>query len=94
MRDRKEEVKGRKEDIVEYTYHSGGLVRVVIGHGEPDENGNFVPTPNQHYEVRDIVGSNFTDLMSNQVIPGKPANVFRKDDLWIFVDRIRNGQTG
>lgn len=94
MRDVTPETKGSKEDIVEYTWHSGGLVRVVIGHGEPDENGRFVPTPNQQYEVRDIIGSNYQDLMSDQIIPGKPANVFRKDDLWIFVDRVRNGIMG
>jgi hypothetical protein len=81
---------GSKEDIVEYTYNSGGVVRCLVGHGEVNAVGQFVPTPSQNYEVYELTGAAFDALMQANAKTGKPAGVFRKDDLWEFVDGTRD----
>lgn len=81
---------GSKEEIIEYTYHSDGLVRCLVGHGEIGQDGRFVPTPSQNYEVYELTGAAFEQLMQANAKTGKPAGVFRKDDLWDFVDDARN----
>lgn len=81
---------GSKEDIIEYTYNSGGVVRCLVGHGETNAEGRFIPTPSQNYEVYEITSQAFDKLMAANPLKGKPAGVFRKDDLWSFVDSIRD----
>jgi hypothetical protein len=81
---------GSKEDIIEYTYHSGGVVRCLVGHGEVNVDGKFVPTPSQNYEVYEITAEAFDSLMNANATTGKPAGVFRKNDLWDYVDAARN----
>lgn len=81
---------GSKEEIIEYTHHVGGLVRCMVGHGEINETGQFIPTPAQNYEIYEITESSYAALMAADPVSGKPADVFRKDDLWPYIDAIRN----
>ena len=55
------------------------------------EDGEFIP--GQIFDTIYISGPDFEDLMSADgggLTPGKPAGTFRKDDLWPFIDRVRD----
>lgn len=81
---------GSKEDIIEYTHLVGGGVRCLVGHGEINQEGKFIPTPAQNYELYEIFGSAYEALIAANNANGKPAGVFRKDDLWSFIDGARD----
>ncbi len=69
-------------------YVSASFIRVSVG--VVDGNGKFVmPQQFRQYEIK---GDNFAELMSASPswAPNKPSNTYRNDDLWIFIDRIRN----
>lgn len=81
---------GSKEDIVEYTHVVGVGVRCLVGHGEINQEGRFIPTPSQNYELYEITGPAYEVLIASDNRSGKPAGVFRKDDLWSFIDNARD----
>lgn len=81
---------GSKEDIVEYSHQVGIGVRCLVGHGEINEAGEFIATPSQNYELYEITGAAYEELMAANLETGKPVGVFRKDDLWSFIDGARN----
>lgn len=81
---------GSKEDIVEYTHLVGVGVRCLVGHGEINQEGKFIPTPAQNYELYEIYGASYEALTAADNKSGKPAGVFRKDDLWQHIDSARD----
>lgn len=73
------------EDIVAYEHHlPGQFVRVLVGFGAVMPDGSFVAADEQNYENFIVQGDAYDDLMAATDI--KPQGVFRKDDLWKFVD--------
>ena len=73
------------EDIVAYEHHlPGRFVRVLVGFGTAMADGSFVASENQNYENFIIQDTAYDALMA--ATDKKPAGVFRKDDLWQFVD--------
>ena len=66
---------------------TGLLVRVMVG--SVDKDGRFVVP--QQFSVYEIKDEDFAELMSASPswAANKPANTYRNEDLWIFVDRIR-----
>lgn len=75
----------KDEDIVSYEHHlPGKFVRVLVGFGAAMPDGSFVPTENQNYENFLIQSPAYEDLMA--ATETKPAGVFRKDDLWKYID--------
>lgn len=89
MRDRPARTIGMKEGIVEYTWHESGLVIVLVGSGDANAQGDFVPLPNQTYDQYIIDGDRYNALMAANQEKGKPSGTFRKDDLWPFIDDVR-----
>ena len=85
MRDRKV-IPATKEEIVEYSWSLGGLIRVLVAYGELVD-GNFVPSPGQTYESYELSGVDFTNVMNPR--GDKPANTFKKEDLWEDIDKLR-----
>lgn len=76
------------EDIISYECnYPGKFIRVLIGIGNDDGLGNFVVLPEQNYEVITLYEKEFDELMAP--VGNKPANVFRKEDLWTFIDTLR-----
>lgn len=97
MRERKIKVQTTKEDIVSYEHHIlAKLVRVHVGIGDASVDGAFVEVPGQSYEPVDIRDKRYAELMAEvkdkdgKVI--KPAGVFRKDDLWAQIDKLRQAR--
>lgn len=77
-----------EEDIVCFEHHlAGSFVRVLIGFGATKADGSFAVAENQNYEGYVIQGKEYDSLMA--ATDTKPAGVFRKEDLWPFVDRGR-----
>lgn len=76
------------EDIISYEHNIlGEFVRVTLGFGSIDTENGFIAADNQSFETHIIVGDDYHNLISaNQE---KPKGVFRKDDLWPFVDLLR-----
>jgi len=73
------------EDIISYECnYPGKFVKVLVGTGTTNSEGEFVPNSNQNYEYIIIENDNFQELMSAKGT--KPQNVFRKEDLWVHVD--------
>ncbi|NBQ68747.1 MAG: hypothetical protein EBU46_07915 [Nitrosomonadaceae bacterium] len=73
------------EDIVAYEHHlPGKFVRVAIGFGTIMPDDSFVVAENQNYENFIIQDVAYDSLMAAN--DTKPEGVFRKNDLWIFVD--------
>lgn len=75
------------EDIITIYEVPATLVRVCVAAVNPDGtmvNGNV-------YEEINIDGDDFTELMSAgpSWAPTKPANTYRNEDLWVFIDRKR-----
>lgn len=76
------------EEISLIFEHPGQAVRVDVG--ALDANGEFVvPQTYKSYMIKD---EDFDELMSAGPAwaPNKPQGTYRNDDLWIFIDRIRN----
>jgi len=63
------------------------LVRVIVG--VTDVNGTFLVP--QQYKVYNISGDMYTELNSANPSwnPNKPAGTYFNDDLWHFIDLIR-----
>jgi len=94
------------EDIVNIDHNLGGFVRLMIGKGlVTDEKFQLLPSQNlETVVIADIPGgiinedgsrtdiTDYAELMGAYPTwaPTKPAGVFRKDDLWHFVDLIRS----
>jgi hypothetical protein len=94
------------EDIVNIDHNLGGFVRLMIGNGTvTDGKFELLPSQNlETVVIADIPGgivnedgtrtdiTDYTELMSANPLwaPTKPAGVFRKEDLWHFVDLIRS----
>lgn len=75
----------QEEDIVAYEHHlPGRFVRVLVGFGMVMADGSFVVSENQNYENFIIQDVAYDALMA--ATDKKPAGVFRKEDLWQFVD--------
>lgn len=75
-----------KEDIISYECNFvSKIINILIGIGNIDKNGVFIPQPNQTYRTYSIIGAEFDTLMEETST--KPAGVFRKEDLWEPVDR-------
>lgn len=78
-----------KEEIIAYEYHLvNKTVNVLVGVGTIDKDGNFVVQPSQTYKSYCISDTNFDSLLAAKV--GKPANTFRKDDLWEPIDTLNS----
>ena len=76
------------EDIISYEHHIyGRYIRILVGFGVRDADGKFTPSENQNYEQIVIAGDEYDEFMSAKA--DKPANQFRKDDLWQPVDLMR-----
>lgn len=76
------------EDIVSYEHHiSGKFVRLLIGYGLSNEDGSFTPSEGQNFESVVIQGLDYETLLAET--DTKPAGVFRKEDLWDYVDIAR-----
>ena len=78
------------EEITEFAWYSVGVVRVAVSKGYKNAKGEFYPYPGQQPEVYQILQGDFQSLMSKK--GKKPKDVFRKDDLWEYIDKIRKGQ--
>ena len=73
------------EDIVSYEHHlAGKFVRVLVGFGTAMPDGSFIPSEDQNYENYIIQEPAYSALMA--ATDTKPAGVFRKDDLWQYID--------
>ena len=96
MRERKIKVQTSKEEIVSYEHHIlAKLVRVHIAIGDADAEGRFVEITGQSYEPVDIRDNRYQELMAEVKKDGKvvkPAGVFRKDDLWAQIDKLRHAR--
>ena len=95
-----------QEEIINIEHNFNGSVRVLVAKGTSTNNVfEMFPNQNlELYYITDDEGANigeqvirtakmyYTDLMSANPTwaPNKPAGVFRKDDLWHFVDLIRS----
>ena len=77
------------EDIISYECnYPGKFVKILIGSGTKDSTtGNFIPAPEQVYEYIVLQNEDFDNLM--KASGEKPAGVFRKEDLWPYVDYLR-----
>ncbi|OHE77798.1 MAG: hypothetical protein A3F67_08140 [Verrucomicrobia bacterium RIFCSPHIGHO2_12_FULL_41_10] len=75
------------EDIISYMHHLPcKLVQVQITNGNT-VNGMFTYAPNQTYETVNIQGDLYDRLLAAK--GSKPIGVFRKEDLWEYIDIIR-----
>lgn len=79
-----------REDIRSVEEYPNEFIRVMVG--IVDAGGAFIVP--QEFSIYEITNENFAELMSAdpEWAPGKPAGTFRNDDLWIFIDRLRNVQ--
>lgn len=76
------------EDIISYEHNlNSGFVRVMVGIGTTQPDGSFVAASNQTYETIMIQDADYIDLMTSK--GDKPANNFRRTDLWQYVDSKR-----
>lgn len=84
---------GNNEDIAEY-YHNvvTGNVKVSVGTGIIQDN-EFKFLQPQTYETYEISGETYEQLIAADEKTGKPYGTFRKDDLWDYIDQIRQNTT-
>lgn len=84
---------GNNEDIAEY-YHNvvTGNVKVSVGTGIIQDN-EFKFLQPQTYETYEISGETYEQLIAADEKTGKPYGTFRKDDLWGYIDQIRQNTT-
>lgn len=79
-----------KEDIISYECNfSSKIINILVGIGNIDSEGNFIVQPSQTYKHYSITGDEYDNLMAAN--ESKPANVFRKEDLWSPID-IKNAE--
>lgn len=79
----------KDEDIISFEHHIyDRFIRILVGFGVRDADGNFTPSPNQNYEQIVIAGVEYDEFMKGSV--ERPANQFRKEDLWQPVDYMRD----
>ena len=79
-----------KEDIISYECNfASKIINVLVGVGNIDSEGNFIVQPSQTYKHYSITGNEYDTLMAAN--EAKPANVFRKEDLWNPID-IKNAE--
>ena len=89
MSRKREIVVNQNEDIVSYEHNLvGRFVRVLVGTGTVTVAGEFVPAENQNFENIIIQDGQYDDLMAAK--NGKPDGVFRKSDLWAYIDSERS----
>lgn len=75
------------EDITSYTHNLiNKFVQIYIASGTHSIEG-FTPISSQMYETITIQGNLYDELMAPK--GNKPKEVFRKDDLWEYIDTIR-----
>lgn len=69
----------------------GQVIRVLVG--VVDESGEFIVP--QNFMLFEIKDADMIELLSENPLwaPGKPADTYRNDDLWQFIDRIRARQS-
>lgn len=78
----------KDEDIISYEHHIySRFIRILVGFGVRDAGGKFTPSENQNYEQIIITGAEYDDFM--KASGSKPADQFRKEDLWQPVDFMR-----
>lgn len=77
-----------REDIRSIEDYPGQMIRVGIG--QVGENGEFLVP--QTYTYYSIIDGDLRELLSPAPVwaPNKPSGVYRKEDLWIFIDRQRS----
>jgi hypothetical protein len=77
------------EDITYYEHSIGGNVKVLVRKYSIQDNIVTTLDTSNLYMVH---GTDYEELMSANPpwSPQKPAGVFRKEDLWHFVDLIRS----
>lgn len=79
------------EDIISYEHNLiWEFVQVSLAIGSL-VNGKFIVAENQNFEVLMISGDDYQSLLA--AAPGKPAGVFRKEDLWTHIDSERSKVT-
>lgn len=76
------------EDIRTIEEAPGISVRVMVG--KTDSAGEFIVP--QQYDVFSIEGDMYTELNGPPTswAPDKPNGTYRNDDLWHFIDILRN----
>jgi hypothetical protein len=83
-------VREEVRSLSEYSTAPGspGFVTVMVG--VVDDNGVFVVP--QQFVTYEISGANFEALTGEPAewAPDKPAGTYRNEDLWYFIDLIRN----
>lgn len=76
------------EDIISYEHHIyGRYIRILVGFGVRNANGVFTPSENQNLEQIIITGHEYDEFMKAK--GNKPAEEFRREDLWLPVDLMR-----
>lgn len=78
------------EDFMAVEEFPGNYVRVVVGVRNPDGDGFDIDNhPPKRYT---IAGDDFTELNGPATAwaSDKPEGTYRNQDLWYFVDKIRN----
>lgn len=76
------------EDIVSYEHHIyGKYIRILVGFGTRDSEGNFTPSADQNYEQIVIVGDEYDAFIAGKGV--RPSGEFRREDLWEPVDFMR-----
>lgn len=90
MARKREVIVDQDEDIVSYEHNLvGKFVRVLLGFGLAMPDGSFAAAEGQNYENYIIQGAAYESLMA--ATDSKPLGVFRKEDLWTYVDIGRAG---
>lgn len=75
------------EDIISYTHNLiNKFVQIYIATGTQSIE-RFIPISSQMYETITIQGHLYEELMASK--GNKPKDVFRKEDLWEYIDTIR-----
>lgn len=78
------------EEFMAIIEHPGQVVRATVGVLRADGKSFDV----ERYRPREfeIAGEDFELLTGPEtpLLPGKPAGTYRNEDLWYFVDKLRN----
>lgn len=83
------DTEGLHEEIVAYSYIKGEIVQARTAIGR-NIDGQFVADNQFPLQEFDIQGQELDLLLSENNETGKPAGVFRPDDLWAFIDANRS----
>lgn len=63
------------------------IARILVGVGTLDKENNFIPQPDQVYQVYNFVGDKFDELMNSSI--NNPNAIISKEDLWPSIDEKR-----